>query len=253
MENKEYASIVGSVSAPYLNSLISTYGLATNYDAVSHPSEPNYLALFSGSTQGITDDADYNFGGTNLADQIDAKGKTWRVNAQNVPLNCYAGTTASGGADGPGNCARKHEPAISFTDISGNSARCANISDFSHFSAAAANFTLIVPNLCNDMHDCTVAVGDAWLQTWVPSNILLTSAWASGKNVLFIVWDEGTTATGGGGHIASIVVSNTIVSAGFKSGTAHNHYSLVRTIEDAWGLGCLNNTCAANNLREFFK
>jgi hypothetical protein len=253
MENKEYGSIVGNSSAPYLNSLISQYGLATTYYAVSHPSEPNYLALFSGSTQGVKDDGIYNLSATNLGDQLEAKGKTWRVFAENVPPNCYAGSTASGGVDGLGTYARKHEPAISFTDISGNSARCANISDFSHFSAAAADFAMIAPNLCNDMHDCTVAVGDAWLQSWLPSQILNTAAWASGKNVLFIVWDEGKTQVMGGGHVPALVVSNALLSAGFQSGIAHNHYSLVRTIEDAWGLGCLNNTCTANNLGEFFK
>src|ERR1700687_1968486 len=111
MENKDYGSIVGNSSAPYLNSLISQYGLATNYDAVSHPSEPNYLALFSGSTQGVRDDGIYNLSATNLGDQLEAKGKTWRVFAENVPPGCYAGSPASGGGDGPGNLARQHEPA----------------------------------------------------------------------------------------------------------------------------------------------
>ena len=77
MENKEYGSIVGNSSAPYLNSLISQYGLATNYDAVSHPSEPNYLALFSGSTQGITDDADYYFSGTTRRARFCPAARRW--------------------------------------------------------------------------------------------------------------------------------------------------------------------------------
>ena len=252
MENQEYASIVGSSAAPYLNTLIAQYGLATNYNAVAHPSEPNYLALFSGSTQGVTDEGTYNLSGTNLADQLEAQGKTWRVYAQNVPLNCYLGSNASDGEDGPGSYRRKHEPAISFTDISGNALRCGNISDFAHFDAAAADFTLIVPNQCNDMHDCSVATGDSWLQGWLPSNILNTPAWGSGTNVLFIIWDEGTTSTGGGGHVAALVVSNSLAGAGYQSGTAHNHYSLLRTLEDAWGLGCLQNTCSANTLGEFF-
>ena len=142
LENKEYQSIVGSPAAPYLNGLIARYASLTNMYAETHPSEPNYFALFSGSTQGATDDGTYSLGGANLADQLVAHGKTWRVFAQNVPPGCYAGSSASGGADGPGTYARKHEPAISFTDISGNPSRCADITDFAHFSPVAADFEL---------------------------------------------------------------------------------------------------------------
>jgi hypothetical protein len=253
MENKEYPSIVGSASAPYLNGLIAQYGLATNYNGVAHPSEPNYLALFSGSTQGVTDDAVYNFSGPNLGDQLEVHGKTWREYSQNRALNCYLGATSSGGEDGTGSYARKHSAPTSFTQITGNASRCANLSDFTHFDAAAADFIQIAPNQCNDMHDCSVAVGDAWLQSWVPSHILNTPAWQNGLNVLFIVWDEGTSGTGGGGHVANVVISNDLVSGGFKSATPHNHYSLLRTIEDAWSLGCLGSSCQANNLGEFFR
>ncbi len=249
MENKEINSIVGSSSAPYINSLIAQYGLATNYTGVAHPSEPNYIALYSGSTQGVTDDAQHDLGAKNVADQIEASGRTWKMFAQNVPLNCYTGMTASGGEDGTGNYARKHEPAISFTDISLNASRCANITDFTHFDPAAANYEFITPNLCNDMHDCSVATGDTFLKGFVPK-ILGSTAWQQG-GVLFITWDEGTTNTGGGGVVATLVIASN-VPAGFKSSTAHNHYSLLHTIENSWGLGCLANTCSANDLREFF-
>lgn len=251
MENEEASSIVGNPAAPYINSLISQYALATNYDAVAHPSEPNYLALFSGSTQGVTDDGIYNFSGPNLADQIESAGRSWNVFAENVPLGCYAGATASGGEDGSGTYARKHEPAISFLDISTNATRCAKITDFTHFDPAAANFELIVPNLCNDMHDCSISTGDSFLQAFVPQ-ILTNAAWQQ-PSVLFLVWDEGSTDIGGGGNVALVVVSNQLVSSGFQSSVLHNHYSLLRTIEDGWGLGCLNNTCSANDLGEFFQ
>jgi phosphatidylinositol-3-phosphatase len=249
LENKEYGSIVGQSSAPYLNSLIARYGLATNYTATFHPSEPNYLALFSGSNQGVTDNGVHNLGAKNVADQIEASRRTWRVFAQNVPLNCYTGATASGGEDGSGSYARKHEPAISFNDINSSSSRCANISDFTHFDPAAANYEFIVPNLCNSMHDCSVATGDKWLKSFVPG-ILNSAAWQGG-GVLFITWDEGSSSTGGGGHVATLVIANS-VTAGFKSGIAHSHYSLLRTVQDAWGLGCLANSCSAKNMGEFF-
>jgi phosphatidylinositol-3-phosphatase len=249
MENREYSSIVGSSNAPYLNGLIAQYGLATNYNAVTHPSEPNYFALFSGSTQGVTNDSRYDLAGTNLVDQLTAKQRSWRVFAQNVPLGCYTGMTASGGPDGSGSYVRKHEPAISFTDISTDAARCADIANFSAFDPSAADFEMIVPNLCNDMHDCSVAAGDAFLQGFVPK--ITSSASFKAGGVLFITWDEGTSDIGGGGHVATLVIGPG-AKTGFTSSVAHDHYSLVRTIEDAWGLGCLNQTCSANDLSEFF-
>ncbi|MCL4505021.1 MAG: alkaline phosphatase family protein [Chloroflexi bacterium] len=253
MENHSYESIVGNASAPYINSLIARYGLATNYNGVAHPSQPNYLALFSGSTQGITDDFRHDITAPNVADQLDAHGKTWRVFAQNVPLNCYTDMLASGGEDGAGGYARRHNAAISFTGIADSPARCANITDFAHFDPAAADYALIIPNTCNDMHDTlcpggvnSVANGDTFLKGFVPK-ILNSSAWDD-RSVLFITWDESEAI---GNHVATLVISNK-TPKGLRSATAHNHYSLLRTIQDAWSLGCLANTCTANNLAEFF-
>jgi hypothetical protein len=249
MENRESGSIVGNAGAPYINSLVARYGLATNYRAVAHPSEPNYLALFSGSTQGVTDDGVHDFAGRNLASQLEAAGKTWRVFAQNVPPGCFRGAVAHDGRDGTGTYARKHEPAISFKSVYSRPASCRKIRDFTAFSPSAADFELIVPNLCNDMHDCSTAKGDAFLRGFIPR--ILRSPAMKGS-VLFLTWDEGTSKLGGGGKVATVVIGPT-VRRGFRSATPHSHYSLVRTIEAAWGLGCLNRSCRANTFREFFR
>lgn len=251
LENREYSQVIGSADAPYLNSLAQKYGLATAYDAVTHPSQPNYVALVAGSPLGVTDDANHEVSGPNLFDQIEAAGKTWSVFAENVPLNCYTGATATDGEDGPGTYARKHEPAISFPSIQTNSSRCARIADFSHFSPSAADFELIVPNLCHDMHDCSIQDGDSFMRGFVPK-ILQSAAWQQGS-VLFITWDEGTSGEGGGGRVPLLVIANQLISSGFQSATPHSHYSLLHTVENAWGLGCLQNACAANDLREFFR
>ena len=251
LENEEYGSLVGSSKAPYLNSLIAKYGLATDYNAVAHPSQPNYLALFSGSTQGVTDDNSHDLASTNLADQLEAGGKTWNVFAQDYPGGCFAAATHAGNGGGigaAGTYARKHNPAISFTDIASDPARCARIVDLSQFDPAASDFSLIVPNECNDMHSCSVSIGDAFLQSFVPR---ITSDAAFAKSVLFITTDEGTSDTGGGGRVATVVVSP-LVSAGFTSATPYDHYSLLRTIEDSWNLGCLGQACSAVNMAEFF-
>jgi len=208
------------------------------------------VALWSGSTRGVTNDGTYNFStGSTIASQLEAHGRSWHVAAQNVPLGCYKGTSASGGEDGAGTYARKHEPAISWTAVSASATRCARITDFTHFNPTVGSFWLIVPNLCNDMHDCSIAHGDAFLKGFMP-RILNSTAFTNG--VVFLAWDEGTTSTGGGGKVATIVISPR-AKAAFRSSTSHTHYSLLHTIENAWGLGCLSRTCTANDLREFFR
>ena len=252
MENREYVSIVGSPNAPYTNSLISSFGLATNYDAVSHPSQPNYLALFGGSTFGVTDDGIHNLAKSSLADQLQRAGLSWHVYEQDYPGHCATTSAAQGGPDliGPGGWyARKHDPAISFTDISLRPKRCAQITSLAGFSATAANFELIVPNLTNDMHDGTTAQGDAFLKAFVPR---ITNSSAFAHSLLLITWDEGSTNQGGGGHVATVVVSPLLKSAGMQSSLPHNHYSLLRTIEAGLGLPCLRRACVANDLTEFF-
>jgi phosphatidylinositol-3-phosphatase len=251
MENREYGAIVGNPRAPYINALIRRYGLATNYYAVTHPSEPNYLALFAGSTFGIRDDAVHDLGARNLADQLASHGRTWHVYAQDYPGHCSGTSASQGGVDLAGAAgwyARKHDPAISFTDISGSATRCAQITRLAGFSPTAASFELIVPNMTNDMHDGSVAQGDSFLAAFVPR---ITGSAVFATSLLLITWDEGGSNLGGGGRVATIVVSPR-VRAGLRSATNHSHYSLLRTIEDAWSLGCLNQACTANNLREFF-
>ena len=168
MENKEYGAIVGSSNAPYLNGLIAKGALATNYRAVAHPSEPNYLALWSGSTQGVTDDGVHNLPGTNIADQLAANGKSWRVFAQNVPARVLQGDDRERRSGRH----RHVRPQARAGDQLHRHQRQRGTLRQHHglqpLHPAAANFELIVPNLCNDMHDCSVATGDTFLSGFVP-------------------------------------------------------------------------------------
>ncbi|MGD0018559.1 MAG: alkaline phosphatase family protein [Candidatus Limnocylindrales bacterium] len=233
MENKEYGSIVGARAAPYENSLIARYGLATSFYAETHPSEPNYIALTSGDLNGTHSDGYYNLHVANVFDQIEAAGRTWHVYAQGYPGHCYTGTIAAAVADGPGapgQYVRKHNPAISYSSIESNKTRCANITHLAGFDPAAADFELIIPNQINDMHSSSVAAGDAFLKVFVPR---ITGSAAFVDSVLFITWDEGGTNRQGGGHIATIVVSPGMTPASRYAGAA-THYSMLRTIEDAW-------------------
>jgi phosphatidylinositol-3-phosphatase len=243
MENQEYGSIVGSRAAPYLNSLIARYGDATSLYAETHPSEPNYIALTSGGLQGTNSDGTYNLAVPNLFDQVEASGRTWHVYAQGYPGNCYTPYIAAAVTDGPGAAGeyvRKHNPAISYTSISGKPARCANITKLAGFDPAAADFEMIIPNQINDMHSSSVAAGDAFLKVFVPQ--IIDSA-AFQDSVVFITWDEGSTSEKGGGHIATVVLSPGMTPGTRYTGAA-NHYSMLRTIEQAWGLPYLGE---ANN------
>jgi phosphatidylinositol-3-phosphatase len=257
LENHEYGTIIGSSAAPYINRLAAGNGLATNYYAASHPSLPNYLALTAGGTFGIASDCTTCFvNATNIADQLEASGRSWKAYMEDMPTPCYLGPWS-------GNYAMKHNPFMYFTDIRSSAARCAaHVVPFTQFSAdmgrsQVPNFVWITPNMCNDMHDCGVATGDAWLANVVPT-ITASTAFRNG-GVLFITWDEGSTNAGccadsWGGHVATLVISSRSIS-GFRSGVAENHYSLLRTIEDAFQLAHLGAAGWSSNaaMREYFR
>ena len=247
LENKPYESIVDNQSAPYLNSLAQQYGLATKYYAIGHPSLPNYLALIGGSTFGVTSDCTKCFvDAPNLVDQLESAGKSWRAYMEGMPRSCFVGDQ--------GNYRQKHNPFIYFDDIRQNTARCNTIVPFSQFAQDLAennlpDYVWITPEMCNDTHDCPIADGDAWLQTWV-AQILASPAWQQ-NGVLFITYDEssgrdnsGCCQEAAGGHVVTVVISP-LGKPAYRSTTAYDHYSLLGTIEAAWGLPGLNGAACA--------
>ena len=257
LENKAYDRIIGSSSAPYINALAQQYGLATNFYAITHPSLPNYLALIGGSTFGVTQDCtDCFVNAPNLTDQLEASGKTWKAYMESMPSPCFVGDSGT-------LYRQKHNPFIYFDDIRLNPDRCNRIVPFTQFDQDLTANTLpdyiwITPNMCNDMHDCTVSAGDAWLKSWVPK-ILASPAWQQ-NGLLLITWDESRSADvsgccqdAAGGHIATLVISP-LSAPRFQSAVAYDHYSLLRTIEDGLGLPPLAGAaCAcAPPLTDFF-
>ena len=248
LENHEATSVtVGSM--PYLFALGQQYGTATQFYAIRHPSLPNYLAFWSGSTQGVTDDGTYNLSGASISNQMDAAGKSWRTYAQNYPAGgCNKNSGYSGGVDGwgvAGSYARKHNPAMSFTYVSGDSVRCSNIQPLNAFNPLV-NYAFVVPNLCNDAHDCSLGQADSFLRAFLPQ-VFNSSDWA--HTLLVVSFDEGTSSTNGGGRIYTMVARQGL--SGFTSATQHNHYGLLRTIENVFGLPCLGASCSAAPLTEF--
>jgi len=230
-ENHEASSISGNPDAPTFNALARRYATLTNYTAVAHPSLPNYLALVSGSTHGISSDCtDCIVEARSLADTLLTVGKTWRTYAEDLPYPGFTGSSA-------GRYAKKHDPFLYFRDVADSRARRDRVVPFTRLGNDLAHhrlpdFSLVIPNLCNDMHDCSVATGDAWLKAHVVP--LLHSPQLRG-GVVFVVFDEGTSDTGGGGKIEALALGPTVRRASSFT-RATNHYGLLRTVEDAWGL-----------------
>jgi phosphatidylinositol-3-phosphatase len=249
LENQDYDRVVGAEDLPYMNGLIERFGLAEQSFGVARPSQPNYFAMFSGSTHGVTDNRSHDIDGPTIADQIEAGGRTWREYAENRPAGCFTGSSASGGRDGEGVYERKHAPAISFDTIRTDPRRCAYLEDLTAFEPGDADYALIVPNQCHSAHDCPLARADAWLAEFVPS-ILDSDAFSAG-GLLIVTFDEDAGDDPSGGHIATIVASPE-VPAGFRSSERHDHYTLLRTIQDAWALDCLAESCSAGTMDEFF-
>lgn len=256
MENKDYQEIIGSPEAPYISTVARDYAVASKFYGIRHPSLPNYLALVSGSTQGMTYDCpDCSFDSPNLADQVEAVGKSWRSYAEDLPEPCFNGPSAGTiSATGRPLYVRKHNPWMYFDDIAKDPARCGSVVPFSLFGSDLAKnqlpaLTYIVPNMLHDMHDGTVRDGDNWLAGVMPM-IIASPAWKD-NGVLFLLWDEGNTDEGccgaTGGHTIAIVAAARGKN-GFASDVPYTHYSVLRTIEDSWKLERLGESGRTDTL-----
>lgn len=270
MENKSYSSLIGNPDVPWINQAAKIHEVATSYYGIAHPSQPNYLALTSGSTQGVKSDATVTVNALNIVDQLEAHRKSWKAYMQALSANGNTNKLISS----VGDYARKHNPFVSYADIQKNPARMARIVDFSQFASDLANntvpdFAWITPDLCHDMHGrrsllrpndlcankhALLSSGDAFLRATV-DEIMHSRAW-TGNSVIFITWDEsvandtsGCCATNpGGGHILTLAISRQAQSP-LSSNVPYNHYSLLATIEQNWNLGCLGATCDTAHIR----
>ncbi|GAA0404000.1 alkaline phosphatase family protein [Streptomyces luteireticuli] len=222
-ENRAYDQVIGSSSAPYLNSLAAGGANLTASYAETHPSQPNYYALFSGDTQGITDDSCVDVGALdapNLATELTAKGRTWASYNESLPSE--GSTTCDSG-----NYRQKHNPWFGFGNVPTSTAHT--------FAAFPSDYTtlptvsFVVPNMCSDMHDCSIATGDAWLK----KNLKRYADWAASHNsLLAVTFDEDNRLSGN--RIPTVLYGQP-VKPGSSSGTTYNHYDVLRTIEDMYG------------------
>jgi phosphatidylinositol-3-phosphatase len=220
-ENHAYSQVIGSSQAPYINSLARSGTLLTDSHGVTHPSEPNYLALFSGSTHGLRDDScPHSYGSNNLGYQLRAHGMSFAAYSESLPTTGFRGCSF-------GAYARKHAPWTNFVDLPGSVGK--PVSAFPSDYARLPRLSFVVPNLNHDMHDGTVAQADGWLRSHLGGYV----AWARLHNSLLVVtWDENDNAAGN--HIPSILV-------GAHARRMHyaqyvDHYRMLATLEAAFGL-----------------
>ncbi|GAA2152412.1 alkaline phosphatase family protein [Kitasatospora kazusensis] len=225
MENHAYSQVIGSSSAPYLNNTLKAGGanLTASY-GITHPSEPNYYALFSGSTQGRTDDSCVGVGSMtapNLGSELIAAGKSWA--SYNETLPSQGSTVCSSGK-----YAQKHNPWFGFGNVPTSTAYT-----FAQFPAdytTLPKVSFVTPNLCSDMHDCSVATGD----TWIKNNLGAYATWAQTHNSLLVVtFDEDNSLSGN--RIPTLLYGQH-VTPGSSSAATYNHYNVLRTLEDLAGL-----------------
>ncbi|MFD0408708.1 alkaline phosphatase family protein [Kitasatospora sp. NPDC127116] len=238
MENHAYTQVIGSSSAPYINNTLKAGGAnLTQSFGITHPSEPNYYALFSGSTQGTVDDSCVTVGGfqaANLASEVIAAGKTW--GSYNESLPSQGSTVCSSGS-----YAQKHNPWFGFGNVPLGSAK--TFAQFPTDYSTLPNVSFVVPNLCSDMHDCSVGTGD----TWIKNNLGAYATWAQTHNSLLVVtFDEDNKLSG---NRIPTVIYGAHVTPGSSSATTYNHYNVLRTLEDLAGAsGHAGNAASAADI-----
>lgn len=220
-ENHSYSEIIGSSAAPYINSLAAQGALFTQSHATTHPSQPNYLHLFSGSNQGVTDDScPHSFSTANLGQYLLDASLTFAGYSEDLPS--VGSPVCTSGA-----YARKHAPWVNFTNIPTTT----NL-PFSYFPSDYTTLPIVsfvIPNLNNDMHDGTIQQGDTWLQQHLNGYV----QWAMTHNsVLIMTFDEDDSSQGN--RIATIFVGQMVVPGQYSESI--NHFNLLRTLEDMYNL-----------------
>ena len=277
-ENHNFNQIIGNPAAPDITALASDYGLATSYTGVGDPSEPNYVAMLGGSTFGINSDDPYFFPGhtvqaQNLMSQMDAAGKTWKGYFQDMPYAGYRGycypAKCNGIPDSDTEYVAKHNGIPNFANMQ-NATDFAKQGPYQQLSTdlaanQAPNLSYIVGDECNDMHGAPpwcvdsgkagdvddtylVSQGDKFVGQTVNA-ITSSPVWQNGNNAIVVTFDEGNVRSD---KVATIVIGNH-GPRGLKDNTAYDHYSLLGSLQQAFGLGCLLNSCTATPMGPLFQ
>jgi phospholipase C len=255
-ENHGNEGIIGNPRAGYINAIARSGAFGSNYYAITHPSVPNYLYLTSGVNGGITDDCnppsdscDANV--KNIADRIEASGRTWKAYMESMPSPCQLNSTDL--------YDNEHNPFIYYRDIRDKPLRCqahdvplTQLDEDLKSANATPNFAFISPNLCNDMHNCkeNIEVGDEWLADWI-TKIMNSPAFYDQKSLIIVTYDEAEFEAAQ--NKVPIIMLGSGVKKNYSAATRYDHFSLLKTIESAWQLTPLSsNDRNATVMSEFF-
>jgi hypothetical protein len=229
LENTDYDE---ALRQPFLAALAQRGALLSNFEAVAHPSQPNYIALVSGSTQGVYDDGNVNLGSRHLGDLLEEKGYDWRAYAEGYPGHCFLGASR-------GSYVRKHVPFLSFRNVQSDPGRCAKVVDASQFDLDAAagalpQFSLYVPDLKNDGHDTSPSYADRWLKTRFEK--LLDDPRFMDGTLFAVTFDENEDMFGAGPNQVYAALVGPMLRGGVTVSDHLTHYSLLKLVEDNWSL-----------------
>jgi hypothetical protein len=244
-ENKSYKQIIRNVAAQYINQLANDGASFTNSFGITHPSQPNYLALFSGSTHGIPDNrCPISVSGDNLASELQKKGMSFAIYSESMPRIGYQGCQY-------GHYFRKHNPAVNWQNKNVPPEANMPFDMFPSDYAKLPTVSIVVPDQTNDMHDGATLLdaiirGDRWLRRHLDPYV----QWAQKNNSLLILtWDEDDDSSNN--QIPTIFVGPMV-----KPGTYPiqiNHYNVLRTITEMYGLTPIGQSAKAKPIVEVWK
>ncbi|KAK3321280.1 phosphoesterase family-domain-containing protein [Cercophora scortea] len=248
LENTDYSKAIANTDLAYL----ASQGISlTNYYAITHPSQPNYIAAVGASTFGCTDDSFYRIGSStkSIIDLLETAGVSWSVYGEDSPYSGFEGNWKN--AAGANDYVRKHNPVMSYDSVTSNLNRLAKSKNFTQFNKEVAANTLpqwmfITPNMTNDAHDSSISVAGKWARNWL-TPLLANTNFNKARTLVVLTFDEGSTT--GTNQIYSVLLGSAIPAAkiGTTNSTRFTHYSLTKTAELNWDLGSLGqNDVGAN-------
>jgi len=236
LENSDYST---AVSDTYFSSLASQSGvLLTNYHAVAHPSQPNYVSQLFGDTYGIKNDNNINVPGENIVDRLEGKGISWKAYMENYPGGCFTKAKSSDGL-----YTRKHNPFISMDTIRTNADRCAKIVDASELDTDISNsdvpqYVYYTPNMDNDGHDTSPEVASSWLEQFF-STRLTDTRFVDARTLVVVTFDESENQNGDN-QVWTVLLGGVVAErTGQEDAGTYGHYCLTKTLEANWGLASL--------------
>ncbi len=235
-ENEDQKQVISNA---YFKSLADKGANFTNMKAESHPSQGNYIAMVAGDTLGVQGDGNIDLNAPNIADLLENKNRTWKTYAEGYPGNCFKGSRS-------GKYARKHVPLISFVNITNSASRCSNIVNEKNFisdwkTGKLPNYSIYIPDLNNDGHDTSIDFAANYVKKTFDA--AFNDPTMMKDTLVILTYDESSYS--GDNKIYNVFLGP-MIKPGSVVTASHSHYSLLKMIEDDWGLGSLNRNDATS-------